>query len=35
MRSVNVIELVYEPGDFLDFNGRRLYSYKQPHVEVY
>ena len=25
---------VYEPGKFLDFNGRGLHSHKQPHIEI-
>ncbi len=32
---VTIAELVYEPGNFLDFYRRCLYSHEQPHVEIY
>jgi len=33
--ATNVAELVYEPGNFFDLYGRRLYSHEQPDVEIY
>jgi hypothetical protein len=30
-----IAKLVYEPGNFLDLYRRRLYSHKQPNVEIY
>jgi len=33
--GTTVAELIYEPGKFLDLYRRRLYSHKQPHVEIY